>query len=133
LDGIQPVTHFLGQKSKCRTLTEVPSDQLQDIYPGGNCGLQFHLDWILCGYWEILPALSGYAPFTPHYNQLFHPSLVSLSVTSYPTVEYYWKVQCYLRGRMLCLLGHENFLSFLIPPRRKNPLTHIYSSFSFYV
>jgi hypothetical protein len=35
------------------------------------------------------------APSTPHYNQLFHPSLVSLPVTSDPTVEYYWKVQCF--------------------------------------
>jgi hypothetical protein len=39
-----------------------------DIYPGGNCGLQFHLDWILCGYLETSPTLSGYAPSTPHYN-----------------------------------------------------------------
>jgi hypothetical protein len=120
------MTHFLGRKSKCRTLTEVPSDQLLDIYPGGNRGLQLHLDWILCGYWEISPALSGYAPFTPHYNQLFHPSLVSLLVTSDPTVEYYWKVQCYLRGRTLRLLGHEHFLSF-DSPCGQNPLTHIYA------
>jgi hypothetical protein len=52
------------------------------------------------------------APSTPHYNQLFHSSLVSLPVTSDPTVENYWKIQCYLRGRTLRLLGHEHLLSF---------------------
>jgi hypothetical protein len=71
------------------------------------------------------------APSTPHYNQLFHSSLVSLPVTSDPTVENYWKIQCYLRGRTLRLLGHEHLLSFLIPSRGQKPLTHIYASFSF--
>jgi hypothetical protein len=71
------------------------------------------------------------APSTPHYNQLFHSSLVSLPVTSDPTVESYWKIQCYLRGRTLRLLGHEHLLSFLFPHVDKTPLTHIYSSFSF--
>jgi hypothetical protein len=92
--------------------------------------MQLHLDWILCGYWEISPVLSGYAPFTPHYNQLFHPSLVSLPVTSDPTVEYFWKVQCYLRGRALHLLGHEHLLSFLFPCVKKTHLPiYIYASF----
>jgi hypothetical protein len=71
------------------------------------------------------------APSTPHYNQLFHSSLVSLPVTSDPTVESYWKIQCYLRGRTVRLLGHEHLLSFLFPHADKNPLTHIYASFSF--
>jgi hypothetical protein len=84
--------------------------------------MQLHLDQILCGYWEISPTLSGYAPFTPHYNRLFHPSLVSLLVTSDPTVEYYWKVQCYLRGRTLRLLGHEHLFS-LIPHAEKTHLS----------
>jgi hypothetical protein len=70
------------------------------------------------------------APSTPHYNQLFHSSLVSLSVTSDPTVESYWKIQCFLRGRMLRLLGHEHLLYVLIPPCGQNPLTHIYAAFS---
>jgi hypothetical protein len=39
------------------------------------------------------------APFTPHYNQLFHSSLVSLPVTSDPTVENYWKIQCYFERK----------------------------------
>jgi hypothetical protein len=56
-------------------------------------------------FWDI-------APSTPHYNQLLHSSLVSLPVTSDLTVESYWKIQCYLRGRMLRLLGHEHLLSF---------------------
>jgi hypothetical protein len=133
LDRIQPMTHFLGRKSKCHTLTEVPSDQILDIYLGGNCGLQLHLDWILCGYWEISPDLSRYAPFNPHYNQLSHPSLVSLPVTSDPTVEYYWKVQCYLRGRTLRILRHEHLLSFDSPMRIKPSYPHIYDYFTFYV
>ena len=70
------------------------------------------------------------APSTPHYNQLFHSSLVSLPVTSDPTVESYWKIQCFLRGRTLRLLGHEHLLYVLIPPRGQNPLTHIYAAFS---
>jgi hypothetical protein len=70
------------------------------------------------------------APSTPHYNQLFHSSLVSLPVTSDPTVESYWKIQCYLRGRTLRLLGHEHLLSFLFPHANKNPLTYIYVAFS---
>jgi hypothetical protein len=39
------------------------------------------------------------APSTPHYNQLFHSSLVSLPVTSDPTVENYWKIQCYFERK----------------------------------
>jgi hypothetical protein len=70
------------------------------------------------------------APLTPHYNQLFQSSLVTLPVTSDPTVENYWKIQCYLRGRMLRLLGHEHLLYFFdSPTRTKNTLTHIYVSF----
>ena len=83
-----------------------------DIYPCGNCGLQLHLDHILCGYWEISPALSGYAPSTPHYNWLFHPSLVPLLVASEPTIEYYWKVHFYFeRKDVTSFLGHEHFIS----------------------
>jgi hypothetical protein len=70
------------------------------------------------------------ASSTPHYNQLFHSSLVSLPVTSDPTVERYWKIQCFFRGRTLRLLGHEHLLYVLIPPRGQNPLTHIYVAFS---
>jgi hypothetical protein len=43
-------------------------------------------------FWDI-------APSTPHYNQLFHSSLVSLPVTSDPTVESYWKIQCYFERK----------------------------------
>jgi hypothetical protein len=71
------------------------------------------------------------APLTPHYNQLFQSSLVSLPVTSDPTVENYWKIQCYLRGRTLRLLGHEHLLAFFPHADKKNPLTHIYVSFPF--
>ena len=34
----------------------------------GDNRVQLHLDQILCSYWEILLVLSGYTPFTPHYN-----------------------------------------------------------------
>jgi hypothetical protein len=74
--------------------------------------------------------LRDIAPSTPHYNQLFHSSLVSLPVTSDPTVESYWKIQCLLRGRTSRLIGHEHLLYVLIPPRGQSPLAHIYVAFS---
>jgi hypothetical protein len=75
--------------------------------------LQLHLDRIMCGYWEISPSISGYAPSTPHYNRLLHHSIVPLPMASDPTIECYVKVQCYLRGRTLHLLEHEHLFSLL--------------------
>jgi hypothetical protein len=57
------------------------------FYPDDDFGMQSHLCHILNGCWEILPTLSGYAPFTPHYNSLLTPSLVPLMVDSFPIVE----------------------------------------------
>jgi hypothetical protein len=72
------------------------------------------------------------APSTPYYNQLFHSSLVSLPVTSDPTVESYSKIQCYFERKDVTSSRTRAFDFFFdSPTRTKKPLTHIYASFSF--
>ena len=91
--------------------------------------MQLQLDRILCGYWEIFPVLLGYAPSTPHYNGLLHPSLVSISVALGPIVEYYWKVQCYFERKDVTSFRTRAFV-FFVPPHGQNPPIHIYVSLS---